>query len=80
MRDKRYGKSILMYGILFSVFLCILAGSAVLGLVGNHIRSSIAGMAGAVESAAPARLGDVMHLYKDSDSLKDAGEEVLKQY
>ena len=36
-----------MLGILFSVSLCILAGSVVLGLMGNCIRDSIAGMAGA---------------------------------
>ena len=80
MRGKRYGKRILMLGILFSVSLCILAGSVVLGLMGNCIRDSIAGMAGAVESTAPERLGDVMHLYKEGDSLKNTGEEVLGQY
>lgn len=80
MRDKRYGKRILMFGILFSAFLSILTGSVVLGLMGNYIRDSIAGMAGAVESAAPDRLGDVMHLYKEGDSLKNMGEEVLGQY
>ena len=37
-------------------------------------------MAGAVGIAAPEQLGDIMHLYKSGDGLRDAGEEILGQY
>lgn len=80
MRDKKQGNGILICGIVLSVCLCILAGSAVLHLSENYIRNSIADMAGAVGTAAPEQLGDIMHLYKSGDGLRDAGDGILGQY
>ena len=80
MRDKKQGNRILICGIAFSICLCVLAGSAVLHLSETFIRNSIADMAGAVGIADPEQLGDVMHLYKGGDGLRDAGEEILGQY
>ncbi|MCM1154950.1 MAG: HAMP domain-containing histidine kinase [Roseburia sp.] len=80
MRDKKQGNRILIYGIAFSICLCVLAGSAVLYLSETFIRNGIADMAGAVGTAAPEQLGDVMHLYKAGDGLRDAGAEILGQY
>lgn len=80
MRDKRQGNRILIYGIAFSICLCVLAGSAVLHLSETFIRNGIADMAGAVGIAVPEQFGDVMHLYKAGDGLRDAGVEILGQY
>ena len=80
MRDKKQGNRILICGIAFSICLCVLAGSAVLHLSETFIRNSIADMAGAVGIAAPEQLGDIMHLYKSGNGLRDAGEEILGQY
>ena len=80
MRDKKQGNRILICGIAFSICLCVLAGSAVLHLSETFIRNSIADMAGAVGIVGPEQLGDVMHLYKGGDGLRDAGEEILGQY
>ena len=80
MRDKKQGNRILMCGIALSTCLCILAGSAVLHLSETFIRKGIADMAGAVGIAAPEQLGDIMHLYKSGNGLRDAGEEILGKY
>ncbi|MCM1541848.1 MAG: HAMP domain-containing histidine kinase [Blautia sp.] len=80
MRDKKQGDRILIYGTAFSICLCVLAGCAVLYLSETFIRNGIADMAGAVGTAAPEQLGDVMHLYKAGDGLKGAGVEILGQY
>lgn len=80
MRDKRQGNRILIYGIAFSICLCVLAGSAVLYLSETYIRNGIADLAGAVGSAAPEQLGDVMHLYKTGDGMRNAGQRILGQY
>lgn len=80
MRDKKQGNRILICGIVLSVCLCILAGSAVLYLSENYIRNSIADLAGAVGTATPEQLGDIMHLYKSGDGLRDEGDEILGQY
>lgn len=80
MKDKKRGNRILICGIAFSIGLCVLAGSAVLYLSETFIRNGIADMAGAVGTAAPDQLGDIMHLYKAGDDLGDAGVEILGQY
>lgn len=80
MRDKKQGNRILIYGIALSICLCVLAGSAVLYLSETYIRNGIADLAGAVGSAAPEQLGDVMHLYKAGDGMRDAGQRILGQY
>nr|WP_300815919.1 HAMP domain-containing sensor histidine kinase [uncultured Acetatifactor sp.] len=80
MKDKKQGNRVLTYGIAFSICLCALAGSAVLYLSETFIRNGIADMAGAVGTVAPEQLGDVMHLYKAGDGLRDAGVEILGQY
>lgn len=80
MRDKRQGNRIIIYGIAFSICLCVLAGSAVLYLSETYIRNGIADLAGAVGSAAPEQLGDVMHLYKTGDGMRNAGQRILGQY
>lgn len=80
MRDKKRGNRILICGIAFSVCLCVLAGSAVLHLSENFIRNGIADITGAVGIVAPEQFGDIMHLYKSGDGLRDAGEEILGQY
>ena len=80
MRDKKKGNRILICGIALSICLCVLAGGVILYLSETFIRSSIADMAGAVGIAAPEQLGGVMHLYKSGDGLRDAGEEILRQY
>ena len=80
MRAKKQGNRILICGIVLSICLCVLAGSAILHLSENYIRNSFADMAGAVGTATPEQLGDIMHLYKSGDGLRDAGDEVLGQY
>ncbi len=80
MRDKKKGNRILICGIALSICLFVLAGGVILHLSETFIRSGIADMAGAVGIAAPEQLGGVMHLYKSGDGLKDAGEEILRQY
>ncbi len=80
MRDKKQGNRILVCGIALSICLCVLAGSAVLYLSETYIRNGIADLAGAVGSAAPEQLGDVMHLYKTGDGMRDAGQRILGQY
>lgn len=80
MRDKKQGNRILICGIALSICLCVLAGSAVLHLSETFIRNGIADMTGAVGIADPERLGDIMHLYKAGNDLRDAGEEILGQY
>ena len=80
MRDKKKGNGILICGAALSICLCVLAGSVILHLSETFIRSGIADMAGAVGIAAPEQLGGVMHLYKSGDGLRDAGEEILRQY
>ena len=80
MRDKKKGNRILICGIALSICLCVLAGGVILHLSETFIRSGIADMAGAVGIAAPEQLGGVMHLYKSGDGLRDAGEEILRQY
>lgn len=80
MSDKKQGNRILICGIVLSICLCVLAGSAVLYLSEAFIRNGIADMAGAVGKAAPEQLGDIMHLYKSGDGLRDAGEKILGQY
>ena len=80
MRDKKKGNRILICGIVLSICLFVLAGGVILHLSETFIRSSIADMAGAVEIAAPEQLGGVMHLYKSGHGLRDAGEEILRQY
>ena len=80
MRNKKKGNGILICGIALSICLFVLAGGVILHLSETFIRSGIADMAGAVGIAAPEQLGGVMHLYKSGDGLKDAGEEILRQY
>ncbi len=80
MRDKKQGNRILVCGIALSICLCVLAGSAVLYLSETYIRNGIADLAGAVGSAAPEQLGNVMHLYKTGDGMRDAGQRILGQY
>ena len=80
MRDKKKGNRILICGIVLSICLFVLAGGVILHLSETFIRSGIADMAGAVGIVAPEQLGDVMHLYKSGDGLRDAGEEILRQY
>ena len=80
MRDKKKGNRILICGIALSICLFVLAGGVILHLSETFIRSGIADMAGAVGIAAPEQLGGVMHLYKSGDGLRDAGEEILRQY
>lgn len=80
MRDKKKGNRILICGIVLSICLFVLAGGVILHLSETFIRSGIADMAGAVGIAAPEQLGGVMHLYKSGDGLRDAGEEILRQY
>ena len=80
MRDKKKGNRILICGIVLSICLFVLAGGVILHLSETFIRSGIADMAGAVGIAAPEQLGGVMHLYKSGDGLKDAGDEILRQY
>jgi len=80
MRDKKQGNRILVCGIALSICLCVLTGSAVLYLSETLIRNGIADLAGAVGSAAPEQLGDVMHLYKTGDGMRDAGQRILGQY
>ena len=80
MRDKKQGNRILICGITLSVCLCVLAGNALLHLSETFIRNSIADMAGAMGTAAPEQLGDIMHLYKSDDGLRGAGEAILGQY
>lgn len=80
MRDKKQANRIFICGIVLSICLCILAGSAVLYLTENYIRNSIADMTGAVGIAAPEQLGGIMHLYKSGNGLRDAGEKILVQY
>ena len=80
MRDKKKGNRILICGIALSICLFVLAGGVILHLSETFIRNGIADMAGAVGIAAPEQLGGVLHLYKSGDGLRDAGEEILRQY
>ena len=80
MKDKKKRSEILICGITLSICLCFLAGGTVLYLSETFVRNGIANMAGAVGSAAPEQLRSIMHLYKAGDGLRDAGEEILRQY
>lgn len=79
MTEKKRERRIVLCGLVFSVFLCIFAGSVLLYMLETYIRNGIADMTGAVESAAPEQLADIVHLYK-AGGLRESGQEILWQY